>query len=85
MEITWSQRERIWLISESEISVPIDISAAALTVASGSSGRMEAKSVVEAFVLMLIGVRQIVDDYLRKLWEMPTVPFLPTPSNSKRE
>lgn len=37
-------------ISESEISVPIEISAAAFTVASRSSGRMEERSVVEAFV-----------------------------------
>lgn len=37
-------------ISESEISVPIEISAAALSTASRSSGRMVAKSVVAAFV-----------------------------------
>ena len=41
----------MWLMSESEISVPMEISAAALTVASSSSGRIEAKSVVAAFVL----------------------------------
>ena len=38
-------------MSESEISVPMEISAAALTVASRSSGRIEAKSVVAALVL----------------------------------
>jgi len=37
--------------SDSDISVPIDISAAALIVASSSSGRIAAKSVVAAFVL----------------------------------
>jgi len=37
-------------ISESEISVPMEISAAALSTASRSSGRMVAKSVVAAFV-----------------------------------
>lgn len=37
-------------ISESDISVPIEISAAALSTASRSSGRMVAKSVVAAFV-----------------------------------
>jgi len=46
----------MWLISESEISVPMDISAAALTVASSSSGRIEAKSVVAAFVLKPIAL-----------------------------
>lgn len=51
MAITWSHRELMWLISESEISVPMEISAAALMVASRSSGRTEEKSVVEAFVL----------------------------------
>lgn len=38
-------------MSDSDISVPIDISAAALIVASSSSGRIAAKSVVAAFVL----------------------------------
>lgn len=38
------------MISESEISVPIEISAAALRTASRSSGKMAAKSVVAAFV-----------------------------------
>ena len=37
-------------ISESEISVPMEISAAALSTASRSSGRRVAKSVVAAFV-----------------------------------
>ena len=37
-------------MSDSEISVPMEISAAALTVASRSSGRIAAKSVVPAFV-----------------------------------
>ena len=37
-------------ISESEISVPIDISAATLRVASSSSGRILANEVVAAFV-----------------------------------
>jgi len=37
-------------ISESDISVPMDISAAALRTASRSSGRMAAKSVDDAFV-----------------------------------
>jgi len=46
----------MWLISESEISVPMDISAAAFTVASRSSGRIEAKSVVAAFVLKPIAL-----------------------------
>ena len=46
----------MWLISESDISVPMDISAAALTVASRSSGRIEAKSVVAAFVLKPIAL-----------------------------
>ena len=40
----------MWARSDSDISVPMDISAAALTVASNSSGRMAAKSVVAAFV-----------------------------------
>jgi hypothetical protein len=40
----------MWDMSDSEISVPIDISAAALRTASRSSGRMAAKSVVAAFV-----------------------------------
>ena len=38
------------MISESEISVPMEISAAALRTASRSSGKTEAKSVVAAFV-----------------------------------
>lgn len=37
-------------ISESEISVPMEISAAALSTASRSSGRIAAKSVVAALV-----------------------------------
>ena len=37
-------------MSESEISVPMEISAAALRTASRSSGKMAAKSVVAAFV-----------------------------------
>jgi hypothetical protein len=40
----------MWAISESEISVPMLISAAAFMVASSSSGRIEASDVVEAFV-----------------------------------
>lgn len=49
--MTCSHRELMCAMSESEISVPMEISAAALTVASRSSGRMAAKSVVAAFVL----------------------------------
>lgn len=40
----------MWVMSDSEISVPIEISAAALSTASRSSGRMAAKSVIAAFV-----------------------------------
>jgi hypothetical protein len=40
----------MWPISESEISVPMEISAAALRVSSRSSGRMCSNEVVEAFV-----------------------------------
>jgi hypothetical protein len=50
IEITWSQSAWMCVRSDSDISVPIDISAAALMVASNSSGRMTAKSVVAAFV-----------------------------------
>ena len=50
MEMTWSQSELMCAISESEISVPIEISAAALSTASRSSGRSAAKEVVAAFV-----------------------------------
>lgn len=49
--MTWSHREWMWEISESEISVPIEISAAALRTASRSSGKIAAKSVDAAFVL----------------------------------
>jgi len=48
--MTWSHREWMCAISESEISVPMEISAAALSIASRSSGRTVAKSVVAAFV-----------------------------------
>lgn len=48
--MTWSQREWMCEISESEISVPIEISAAAFRTASRSSGRIWAKSVSEQFV-----------------------------------
>lgn len=50
MEMTWSQREWMWAMSESDISVPMEISAAALRTASRSSGRIEARSVEDAFV-----------------------------------
>lgn len=50
MEMTWSHNEWMWAMSESEISVPIEISAAAFSTASRSSGRMAAKSVEDAFV-----------------------------------
>jgi len=50
MEMTWSHKEWMWVMSESDISVPIEISAAAFRTASRSSGRIEAKSVVAAFV-----------------------------------
>jgi hypothetical protein len=45
----------MWAMSESEISVPIDISAAALRTASRSSGRSSAKDVVAAFVRKPVG------------------------------
>lgn len=48
--MTWSHKAWMWDISESEISVPMESSAAALRIASRSSGRMAAKSVVAAFV-----------------------------------
>jgi len=50
MAITWSHREWMCAMSESEISVPMDISAAALSTASRSSGRRAAKEVVAALV-----------------------------------
>jgi hypothetical protein len=39
----------MWVISESDISVPMEISAAALRTASRSSGRILEKSVDAAF------------------------------------
>jgi len=48
--MTWSHNEWMWVMSESDISVPIEISAAAFRTASRSSGRIDAKSVVAAFV-----------------------------------
>jgi hypothetical protein len=50
MEMTWSHSECMCAMSESEISVPIDISAAAFTVASRSSGKIAANEVAAAFV-----------------------------------
>ena len=50
MEITWSHRELMCAISDSEMSVPIEMTAAAFRVASSSSGRIAAKSVEAAFV-----------------------------------
>ena len=50
MAMTWSQREWMWSMSESEISVPMLISAAAFRTASRSSGRTAAKSVSAQFV-----------------------------------
>lgn len=44
-------------MSESEISVPIDISAAAFSTASRSSGRMAAKDVVAALVRKPVGLK----------------------------
>ncbi len=40
----------MWLMSASEISVPMDISAAALRVSSRSSGRIASSDVEEALV-----------------------------------
>ena len=48
--MTWSHRELMCAISDSEMSVPIEMTAAAFRVASSSSGRMAAKSVEAAFV-----------------------------------
>lgn len=48
--MTCSHRELMWAMSESDISVPIDISAAALRTSSRSSGRMAAREVEEQFV-----------------------------------
>ena len=50
MEMTWSHSEFMCAMSDSEMSVPIEMTAAAFSVASRSSGRMAAKSVVAAFV-----------------------------------
>lgn len=48
--MTWSHSEWMWAMSESDISVPIEISAAAFSTASRSSGRMAANDVDAAFV-----------------------------------
>lgn len=48
--MTWSHNEWMWAMSESDISVPIEISAAAFSTASRSSGRMAANDVDAAFV-----------------------------------
>ena len=48
--MTWSHSELMWAMSDSEMSVPMEMTAAAFNVASKSSGRMEAKSVEAAFV-----------------------------------
>lgn len=48
--MTWSQAPLMFAKSDSEISVPIEISAASLMVCSSSSGRMVASEVEEAFV-----------------------------------
>lgn len=50
IEMTWSHSEWMWAMSESEISVPMEISAAALSTSSRSSGRMAANDVDDAFV-----------------------------------
>ena len=47
-------------MSDSEMSVPIEMAAAAFKVASRSSGRMAAKSVVAAFVRKPEGHENVV-------------------------
>jgi hypothetical protein len=70
----------MWAISESEISVPIDISAAAFKTASRSSGRIAAKSVSAQFVRKPRRLfDQICGDQMKgkkypffgRLWRMP--------------
>ena len=51
MEMTWSHREWMWSMSDWEMSVPIEMTAAAFRVCSRSSGRIAAKSVEAPFVL----------------------------------
>lgn len=48
----------MWDMSDSDISVPIEISAAAFRTASRSSGRITAKSVVAAFVRKPISIKE---------------------------
>jgi hypothetical protein len=58
----------MWAMSESEISVPMESSAAALMTASRSSGRMVAKSVVAAFVRKPVWLWGMEWVYFRGIW-----------------
>ena len=49
--MSWSHSEWMWSMSDWEMSVPIEMTAAAFKVCSRSSGRIAAKSVDAPFVL----------------------------------
>ena len=65
--LTWSHKCWIFWISSSDISVPIDISAASFTLASTSSGRISERS--EVAVNSRVPVRNKLDWYSPRVWQ----------------